>query len=65
MDWQEIATAPKDGTRILVWESFAVKCAYPARWIGKPHNVWQKDSGGSVAKATHWMPMPQGPAGGR
>lgn len=61
--WMPIETAPRDGTRVLMFETFAGRCVYPARWIGAPHNIWQRDSGSSMAKPSHWMPIPAPPEG--
>lgn len=69
-EWQPIATAPKDGTRVLV------------TWVGKgihrvrighfgyaaPHSAarsWQGDGDhafhNTLIKPTHWMPLPEPP----
>ena len=61
-EWQPIETAPKDGTRVLVYSSWVVKATDIARWIGPPHNIWKRDREGDVVKATHWMPLPDPPA---
>lgn len=68
MEWQPIETAPKDGTRVLVFD---------AAWCGgKPMqsvSYWQWyeriDDGSrqrcgswsGVTVATHWMPLPDPP----
>jgi hypothetical protein len=60
-EWQTIDSAPKDGTRVLVYESFCVKTICCARWIEAPHRVWRADSGSIMSRATHWQPLPLPP----
>lgn len=64
-DWRRIATAPHDGTKVLLWGNW---CAAP-QWeclIGC-YNLsgwWVTDEqcGGPVeVEATHWMPLPEPP----
>lgn len=74
-DWQPIATAPKDGTPILIYASGEVHAGY---WAGDgggakvdvaddtyPWLVFYKGTGGLNAymtdKPTHWMPLPTAP----
>ncbi len=59
--WLDIETAPKDGTRVLVFENFAVKTVCGARWVGSPHDVWIADTGSYLRRASHWMPIPAPP----
>lgn len=57
MKWRPIATAPKDGTRIFVWE--------PARSWGPLVQVmwhegweeWRISNEEIVCTPTHWMPL--------
>ena len=69
--WRDIETAPKDGTRVLLYPGGA----FTARWseecqFGQFKNApgWQifecEDPFYSVAedKPTHWMPLPAPPA---
>ncbi len=60
-DWQDIATAPRDGTHMLVtgmgyWEQFWAV----AYWDGE---AWrqQDDDGASLIPPTHWRPLPAPP----
>jgi len=60
--WQPIATAPKDGTRVLIhvpgWSSTAV-----VGWLGLSGTTRVYGSDCDVAGATHWMPFPSPPTG--
>jgi len=59
MSWQPIETAPKDGTRVLLWLSIGI-CATYDSFDGQ----WE-DDGQSLntdfAAPTHWMPLPAPP----
>lgn len=75
--WQDIGTAPKDGSEILVADSYGVhKVAWldnasrPSR--GKSRKLdfawcvpgsWQDEQGGfyTIDNPTHWMPLPEPP----
>lgn len=74
--WQDISTAPKDGTRVLVW-SAAAQQAYVAAWMtaleDRDDSTWifardlnfadpSRAIAFAVAKPTHWMPLPKPPA---
>jgi len=69
-NWQPIETAPKDGTRLLVWNREHNE-ATVARW-GQPEpfvlwgdmHCWTTDQEydySSVVEATHWMLLPGSP----
>lgn len=59
--WQDIATAPKDGTRILMWDS--------GPWVASAFNRdgkfigWDADSH-FLSEPTHWQPIAAPPANG-
>lgn len=68
--WQDISTAPKDGTRILVYgEDVILSCVYgPFFWeAGAPQGTeqlgWIQFDGqlGPDVYPTHWMPLPPAP----
>lgn len=57
--WQPIESAPKDGTRIMVWDSDGVTtahwCACQENWTEIPHNNDERSD------FTHWQPLPETP----
>lgn len=67
-EWQPIETAPRDGSRVLVWSKHyiwnGVYTAYwgrngelnPFSWIGGHCRVSHIDH------PTHWMPLPEPPS---
>lgn len=64
--WQPIATAPKDGTRILLWLCFRYRNQEPRVEIAKWHQPANKMVAGFWAtpirgEPTHWMPLPEPP----
>ena len=70
--WRPIATAPKDGARVLLWyaptridKGEAVEGFWDALFDGQ----WMTSRGasfidGRLRQPTHWMPLPSGPAEG-
>ena len=58
MEWQPIETAPKDGTRVLVYDK-ADDEILVCYWYDK----WELVYGGYVPdeSVTHWMPLPEAP----
>lgn len=54
MEWQPIATAPKDGRDVLVFDDGAITIA---SWF---MDLWW-DHGEMVPEPTHWMPLPEPP----
>ena len=72
MNWQPIETAPKDGTRIIIFEDGCVRIS---RWYvhymngaPNPHRApeWKQDvmyghDYYGPIKPTHWMPLPKPP----
>ena len=68
-DWQDISTAPKDGTRVLVAARGMVEAA---RWTNGGYGAWGWHNAyseredpweGNRLDATHWMPLPTPPEG--
>lgn len=60
--WMDIASAPKDGTRILLYERiFGIRVG---SWLSDEYFAgWSKDGTklGFNGGATHWMPLPEPP----
>lgn len=73
-EWQDIETAPRDGTVVLLWAEDAagpVEMAWDPEgfnplaslrkgiWVGYGGQLtWSEDRG---AGPTHWMPLPEPP----
>ena len=57
--WQPIETAPKDGTRVLIYPSHFMdgKNQSVAWWNGE---AWTDDEGPDM-HPTHWHPLPDDP----
>lgn len=65
-EWQPIETAPRDGTRVLLYvPPYGAMCGHNSfNLFGSMDHRWHchscLDRG---AKPTHWMPLPPPPAG--
>jgi len=68
--WLDIATAPKDGRAVLLWDGASVSVGYWTNSHTKPwHGLvagedanWSDDGGPKpILDATHWMPLPAPP----
>lgn len=53
--WQPIETAPKDGTRILLWDGYMMYTGSKGLRTGGWH------SNGERVVPTHWQPLPAPP----
>ena len=69
-EWQDISTAPKDGSAILIWpaqSSFTGDdtISYVVRW-NDWKEAWIEASGEEYDTfyPTHWMPLPLAPKKG-
>jgi hypothetical protein len=68
--WRDIATVPKDGTRILgygrlSWDAPGILKAgavvwESGKWVIEPNENTEYDS--DACDLTHWMPLPAPPA---
>lgn len=74
MEWKPIETAPKDGTKILIWGYFQNPMMTFLQWdeLGAPevsyfcNGKWNGPCAGAhdeyiVYQPTHWMPLPKPP----
>ena len=66
--WQPIATAPKDGTHLLLYGEYIPNeptiMFGPGEWIGfyiKSKGKWVEHGELDPIDVTHWMPLPQPP----
>lgn len=64
-EWRDISTAPKDGTRILVWRASRVRLmhwkALAGHKDGGHWDEWGLRLKELAAQPTHWMPLPPAP----
>lgn len=75
-DWQLIETAPKDGTRVLLFNGQDVKICRWTYWVSGKFNqktcrledfkqwIWNEDDAyytSDFREPTHWMPLPNPP----
>lgn len=59
MEWQDISTAPKDGTPdILVASPEGVEIAW---WCERVDTWLTRDGSFTWAEPSHWMPLPDAP----
>ena len=69
--WQDIATAPKDGSLFLAYGSYAhpdgktvTEYADIIQYSGNEHVPWSNSTGSRAGKLTdfsHWQPLPGPP----
>lgn len=76
MEWQPIETAPKDGTRVLLFRPSQYPSATVVagnfdsdRYASKPRPYWTHDleilwsrTEARKCQPTHWMPLPKPPS---
>jgi hypothetical protein len=64
-NWEDIETAPKDGSLILLYGGF-FSAGKPSvrigRWTGVRQPTWRDEALGNYPREpTHWMPLPLPP----
>jgi hypothetical protein len=59
--WRPIATAPKTGEVLILFnpKSMQTNGIDLGKW--SPHEEWERVSGGAKLNPTHWMPLPESP----
>lgn len=57
-EWQDIATAPGDGTELLLWNGLINIGAWQQRTYAR---YWATGEGLVLRNVTHWMPLPAPP----
>lgn len=69
-EWQPIATAPRDGTRVLLCWNGHVVCGHwdYDRYAAQPRPYWHTDYESIYGRRmtrntppTHWQPLPEPP----
>jgi len=59
-EWQDISTAPKDGTRVVLAYNPAARIG--RGWDGSVEGYWRLDrTWFPLLNPTHWMPLPRKP----
>ena len=61
LEWQDISTAPRDGTAILAYDP-KWQSAHVVAW-SKNYSEWK--GGANRCRPTHWLPLPPPPAGSK
>lgn len=66
MSWQSIKTAPRDGTRILLWLPDSAHANVVFGWqYPEDEGEWMWEVGDGAfpidVEVTHWMHVPDGP----
>lgn len=69
-EWQDISTAPRDGTRVLLLDDDGetiLSGLWGRRFFAKNDSDWQwvmfEGDSETLCNPTHWMPLPQPPKG--
>lgn len=66
MKWQDIDTAPKDGTEVLVWDRMVLRACWDDPW-DSGNSSWHLGAclafgdESTECNPTHWMPLPNAP----
>lgn len=58
--WQPIDTAPKDGTRIMGWDSGGHFIVFTLHWSSK-YDCWMTECEQWTGNVKHWQPLPEPP----
>jgi Protein of unknown function (DUF551) len=63
-NWQPIDTAPRDGTRILLYDRYEREqdfARFVGAWGDSPVGYWFAIPGAYRKRPTHWQPLPAPP----
>lgn len=60
MTWLPVATAPKTGQRVLLWDDYN-SLAVAGRWEPETSSWYLDDGDYATDDITHWMPLPDKP----
>ncbi len=64
-EWQPIETAPRDGTRVLLYLVYRNDCLPPLNTEGAHVDDygwhWMGKRANSAYRPSHWMPLPKAP----
>lgn len=60
--WQPIATAPRDGTRVLLWRADYEVMETGFHFQTDEEDCWRFWGGARLYAPTHWQPLPPPPA---
>lgn len=60
-EWRPIESAPKDGTRVLLYRDLWMESMGVCFWDGVQCE-WRPVNGSCFPGSSHWMPLPEPPA---
>lgn len=60
MNWQPIESAPKDGTRLILWCEYGCVLGFAHRTPKTRRLSWRLIFSTTI-RPTHWMPLPEPP----
>ena len=60
--WRDIETAPKDGTKILLWPGYLMGGDPMTGWWARLARKWVSAGEPFEVAPTHWRPLPAPPA---
>jgi hypothetical protein len=65
MKWNPIETAPKDGTKIILWSADGASTGwwenFEDDWVSATGACGWENYAQYLRDVTHWMPLPVGP----
>ena len=61
MEWQQIETAPRDGSNLILWCDGVTVGSWSANVHPWNDGNWWIDGMQVTGNPTHWMPLPEPP----